>query len=88
MGIIKLRSKAGNRHEISKRGSRVTRNNLIRKELGVQSIITRIEMHQLKWLGHLTSMCEIRLVKCKWETRIKQEKFRGRLKDTWNNEIV
>ena len=38
-------------------------NEEIRRELGVDAIMTRIEEQQLKWFGHLSRMCDESMVK-------------------------
>lgn len=61
---------------------------VVKTELSEESIKTRIEKQQRKWLSHLTRLCESRLEKWIRETRVKRGKIRGRPKETWNDEIV
>nr|CAH7719235.1 unnamed protein product [Callosobruchus chinensis] len=42
------------------------RNEVIRSELGVKSVLQKIEENQLKWFGHLVWMDVTRPVKMVW----------------------
>ncbi|CAH2001210.1 unnamed protein product, partial [Acanthoscelides obtectus] len=46
------------------------RNEVIREELGVESVLQRIEENQLKWFGHLARMKDTRPVKLIREARV------------------
>ena len=67
------------------------RNEIVRDELDVESILDFIERRQLSWWGHLQRMQDTRQVKEIWEAKQTQKSRRGRPRKTWNhtlNEIL
>ncbi|CAH2019842.1 unnamed protein product [Acanthoscelides obtectus] len=64
------------------------RNEVIREELGVESVLQRIEDNQLKWFGHLVRMKDTRPVKLIWEASVQQKTARGRPKKTWKDGLA
>lgn len=63
------------------------KNEDIREQLGVQSILKYIEGRQLSWWGHLQRMEDSRPVKRIWESRIEKNRKRGRPRQTWDQAI-
>lgn len=60
------------------------RNDIIRKNLQIQSMQEFIEQRQLSWWGHLQRMNNDIPVKKIWESRTQGKRNRGRPKETWN----
>ncbi|CAH2003424.1 unnamed protein product [Acanthoscelides obtectus] len=54
------------------------RNDIVRAELGVESISHRVEVQQLRWFGHLNRMKESRPAKRVWEARVQRKGIRER----------
>lgn len=63
------------------------RNETIRRNLKVKSVIEKIETQQLRWFGHLVRMNEDRTVKVVWETETGVKRRRGRPTKKWNAAI-
>nr|CAH7736536.1 unnamed protein product [Callosobruchus chinensis] len=64
------------------------RNEVIRSELGVKSVLQKIEETQLKWFGHLVRMDVTRPVKMVWQAREQRKRGRGRPRKTWNDTVA
>nr|CAH7736900.1 unnamed protein product [Callosobruchus chinensis] len=64
------------------------RNEVIRSELGVKSVLQKIEENQLKWFGHLVRMDVTRPVKMVWQAREQRKRGRGRPRKTWNDTVA
>lgn len=64
------------------------RNEVVREELGIESIDETIENNKLKWFGHMTRMTNKRPVKIIWEARSNNKRKRGRPRKTWNQGIA
>ena len=60
------------------------RNELVRSELKVEPLMTRIKRQQLRWFGHLLRMDENRQVKAVWLARVPGKQQRGRPRKTWD----
>lgn len=63
------------------------RNEIVREELEIQAISTKIEEQQLGWFGHLVRMDNERPVKQVWEARVLQRRRRGRPRETWDTMV-
>lgn len=63
------------------------RNQDVREELGIESVLTVIERNQLRWYGHLNRMGDNRQVKSVWEARTIPRRKRGRPGETWKQVI-
>ncbi|XP_031341011.1 uncharacterized protein LOC116169125 [Photinus pyralis] len=63
------------------------RNDTIREELGVETVIQTIETQQLRWFGHLNRMDDNIPVKRIWEAKGQGRRGRGRPKRTWNQQV-
>lgn len=63
------------------------RNEKIREELKIESVLEYIEKKQLCWWGHLQRMSNKRQTKKIWEAKNAQKRRPGRPKETWNNII-
>lgn len=64
------------------------RNDDIRAELGVKSIIHGIESQQLRWFGHLSRMNDDRPVKQIWKAGVEKNRAPGRPRKTWNDSVA
>ncbi|KAK4880498.1 hypothetical protein RN001_008644 [Aquatica leii] len=64
------------------------KNEIVREELKVVSVLDKIEEQQLKWFGHLCRVNEERPVKNIWEAKTIGKRTRGRPRKTWNDEII
>nr|CAH7719410.1 unnamed protein product [Callosobruchus chinensis] len=64
------------------------RNESIRDELGMRSVLQKIEENQLKWFGYLIRIDEIRQVKIIWQAKEQKKRARGRPRKTWNDEVA
>lgn len=64
------------------------RNDVVRQELGVESILEVVERNQLKWFGHVIRMRDERQVKNIWKAKAAKKKKRGRPTKTWNDQIT
>lgn len=63
------------------------RNDFIREELEIQSIMEFIEQRQISWWGHLQRMKDTVPVKRIWETKIQGKKMKGRPKKSWESAV-
>ena len=63
------------------------RNDYIRQELGVESILKIIEKGQLRWFGHMKRMEENRYPRKYYEFRPQGKRRRGRLRMRWRDNI-
>ena len=63
------------------------RNEDVRTELQIQSVLEFIENKQLSWWGHLQRMTDTRPAKEIWGARVQSKKGRGRPKETWNKVV-
>ena len=59
------------------------RNDYIRKELEVESILELINKRKLQWFGHLARMNSERQVRKVWEAGITEKRERGRPPENW-----
>uniref|UniRef100_A0A1Y1M0F5 Reverse transcriptase domain-containing protein n=2 Tax=Photinus pyralis TaxID=7054 RepID=A0A1Y1M0F5_PHOPY len=64
------------------------RNEAVREELEIESIIDMTEKQKLKWFGHICRMDNDRQVKRIWESGVQKKRTRGRPKKTWNDEVA
>ena len=64
------------------------RNEVVRQELGSQSVLDYIEQRQLAWWGHLQRMSPNRTPKQIWEARISGNRRRGRPRKSWDNIVT
>ena len=64
------------------------RNDIIREELGIESIMQKLDEQKLRWFGHLSRMMDNRPTKIIWESKTQKRASRGRPKRMWNDEIA
>ena len=63
------------------------RNEKIREEVGVSSMLRKIDAAQLRWLGHLERMDEGRITKKRWKWTPRGRRPVGRPRKRWKDAI-
>jgi len=59
----------------------------LRKKNEIEDIKEHLEVHWLRWFGHLERMNSGNIVKRIWKKEIDGRKRKGRLHKTWNDEV-